>query len=347
MGTNAANLKSLSLQSLTILCVIGLILPGLAMGQSEIDPETAKAKTPKQSSKPRTGREYDPSVPPVTLTKVRYGSHPRHTLDFWQAESDEPTALVFVVHGGGWRGGSSQEKLHKFVDTARLLENRISVVSIHYRLMKHARDVQPPVKAPLEDAALALQFVRSMSTEWNVDKTRIGAAGGSAGACSCLWIGYHTDFADPESTDPVARESSRPNFLAVTRPQTTLDPVQMKQWIANSKYGAHAFGLKDFDAFLAARDEILPWIQEYSPYGLLTSDAPPTYMYFTIAPTENPIQKDPTHSAIFGVKLKERCDELGVECEVVHPGTTEVQHKNPTDYLIEKLQNPADAPSES
>ena len=111
----------------------------------------------------------------------------------------------------------------------------------------------------------------------------------------------------------------------------------MKQWIANSKYGAHAFKLSDFDEFLAAREEILPWIKEYSPYALLTSDAPPTYMYFTAAPSKTGIEKDPTHSSVFGIKLKERCDELGVECEVVHPRSTHVQHKSPTDYLIAKL----------
>ena len=35
----------------------------------------------------------------------------------------------------------------------------------------------------LKDAAQALQFVRSKAAEWNIDKARIGASGGSAGAC--------------------------------------------------------------------------------------------------------------------------------------------------------------------
>ncbi|TWT81561.1 acetyl esterase [Planctomycetes bacterium CA13] len=324
--------------SATLLICFGCVSTHALANPNQHD--AAKTKSTSQTTNDRASTGYDPSIPAVTIANVRYGDHSRHTLDFWKAESDEPTPLVFVIHGGGWRGGSSQQKLHKLVDTARLLENGISVVSIHYRLMKHAQDVQPPVKAPLEDAAMALQFVRSKSADWNIDKTRIGAAGGSAGACSCLWIGYHKDLADPNSAAPVARESSRPNFLAVTRPQTTLDPVQMKEWIANSTYGAHAFNLNDFEAFIAARDKILPWIREYSPYELLTSDDPPTYMIFTVAPSENRVEKDPTHSAIFGVKLKERCDELGVQCEVCYPGAPNVQHKSPTEYLINKLQSP-------
>jgi len=62
---------------------------------------------------------------------------------------------------------------------------------------------------PLGDAARALQFVRSKAAEWNIDKTRIGATGGSAGACSSLWLAFHDDLADPKSSDPVARESTR------------------------------------------------------------------------------------------------------------------------------------------
>ena len=234
--------------------------------------------------------------------------------------------------------GSSQEKIHKLIDTSKLLENGISVVSINYRLMKHAQDVVPPVKAPLEDAARALQFVRTKATQWNFDKNKIGASGGSAGACSALWIAYHDDFADKDSEDPVARESSRPNLVAVNRPQTSLDPIQMKQWIANIKYGAHAFKLDDFDAFLAARDRLEPWIKEYSPYEQLSKDDPPTYMYFTIAPSADRIEKDATHSALFGVELEKRCDELGVPCEVFYPGAPKVKHKTPTSYLIDKLK---------
>ncbi len=62
---------------------------------------------------------------------------------------------------------------------ATVLGRRISVVSINYRYVSQAvaDGVSPPVKAPLHDAARALQFVRSKSAEWNIDKTRIGASG--------------------------------------------------------------------------------------------------------------------------------------------------------------------------
>ncbi|MHC4997270.1 MAG: hypothetical protein ACYTGQ_19740 [Planctomycetota bacterium] len=58
---------------------------------------------------------YPKEVPAPTLSEVRYGSHERHVMDFWRAESDEPTPLVFVIHGGGWKGGS-KERVQTFVD---------------------------------------------------------------------------------------------------------------------------------------------------------------------------------------------------------------------------------------
>jgi len=300
---------------------------------------TAAALAQNTDSKPEQNIPvYDASVPPPTLTNVRYGEHERNILDFWKAESDQPTPLVFVIHGGGWQGGT-KERLHRFVDTQALLNAGISVVAINYRLMKHAEGVEPPVKAPLHDAARALQFVRSKAKDWNIDQTRIGASGGSAGACSSLWLAYHDDLADPASNDPVAHESTRLRCVAANVAQTSLDPKQMVEWTPNSRYGGHAFGKKNFARFLAERESILPWIAEYSPYALVSADDPPVCLFYPGPPAIGENQKDPTHTANFGVKLQEHCEELGVTCEVVYPGASGVKYKTPTDYLIAKLND--------
>jgi hypothetical protein len=213
-------------------------------------------------------------------------------------------------------------------------------VAINYRYIHNAQGLKPPVKAPLFDAARALQFVRSKAAEWNIDKTHIAAAGSSAGACTSLWLLYHDDLADPESDDPIARESTRLYCAAVNNAQTTADPQQMKEWTPNSKYGGHAFGMKSFDQFLAERKNILPWIQEYSPYALASSDDPPVYLYYKgPAPAIGKPQKDPTHTANFGLKLQERCENLGLSCELVYTGAKGVKHKDATAYLIASLNS--------
>jgi len=282
---------------------------------------------------------YDASVPKPTLSEVRYGDHERHVIDFWRADSETPTPLVFVIHGGGWMGGS-KERVQRFADVAALLDAGISVAAINYRYVSHGvtEGVKPPVKLPLHDAARALQFVRSKAAEWNIDKQRIGAAGGSAGACSSLWLAFHDDLARPDSEDKVARESTRLWCAAVTGAQTTLDPKQMKEWTPNSRYGGHAFGLGNFAQFLAERDRILPWIAEYSPYALVTADDPPVYLLYSAAPALGQVQRDPTHTSNFGVKLQQHCKAKGTYCQLMYPGVPDVKEQTTTAFLIRMLK---------
>jgi dipeptidyl aminopeptidase/acylaminoacyl peptidase len=42
-----------------------------------------------------------------------------------------------------------------------------------------------------------------------MDSRRIGVTGGSAGGHLTLWVALHDDAADPDSDDPIARQSSR------------------------------------------------------------------------------------------------------------------------------------------
>lgn len=284
-------------------------------------------------------------VTPPTAANVHYGAHERQTLDFYQAKSDRPTPLVFFIHGGGWVRGDKQG-----VKATPYLAAGISVVSINYRYSWQAQlaGVKPPVKAPLEDAARALQFVRSKAKDWNLDKQRIGAMGGSAGACSSLWLAFHADMADPKSADPVAHESTRLWTAAVLGAQTSLDPKELKEWTPNSRYGGHAFGFMDpndvttrdtrFAEFLEHREEVLPWIKEYSPIEHVTADDPPVYLFYTSAPALGQNQSDPTHTANYGVKLQEKCQLLGVNCELVYPAAPDIKHESADGYLIESLK---------
>lgn len=317
-----------------------LFLTSLIVLVASVSAKETPSQKPPQKRSVADAPAYAQSVPRPTLSEVRYGPHERHVMDFWKAESASRTPLVFVIHGGGWAGGE-KERVDRFVNVSALLNAGISVAAINYRFIKmaEAEGIQPPVKAPLHDAARALQFIRSKAAEWNVDSTRVGAAGGSAGACSSLWLAFHEDLADPASEDPVARESSRLHCAAVTGAQTTLDPEQMRGWTPNSKYGGHAFGVAAFEAFLEARERLLPWIAEYSPYALVSQNDPPVYLTYSSPPALGQEQKDPTHTSNFGVKLQEHCRTLGVACELQYPGAADAPHATPTEFLIETLRS--------
>ena len=273
---------------------------------------------------------------PKQLIDVAYGSHPRQVLDFYQAESDKPTPVVLYIHGGGWRGGDKKTNPQAF------LEKGISVVAINYRYTQNGVEdkVEPPVKAPLGDAARALQFVRSKAAVWNLDKQRIGATGGSAGACTSLWLAFHDDMADPKSDDPVARESTRLYCAAVNGAQVSLDPQELREWMPNYRYGAHAFGLPDFPSLIDNREKVLKWIKEYSPIEHVSKDDPPIAMFYRgEKPVVGSSPKDPTHSGIMGVKLEERLKAMGIDVVLVHPGRPHASYKSSTEYLIDRLRN--------
>ncbi|HEU5115607.1 MAG TPA: alpha/beta hydrolase, partial [Isosphaeraceae bacterium] len=231
----------------------------------------------------------------------------------------------------------------------------ISVASINYRYIPMAEEqgVKPPVKAPLEDAARAVQFLRSKAKEWNIDKTKVGATGGSAGACSSLWLLYHDDLAQPDSSDPVARESTRLTAAAVVGAQTSLDARQLREWMPNMVYGGHAFGFRkngqgrpeEFETYMKHQDEVQPWVQEYSPYAQVSPGDPPVYLDYPSQnkpPVKGEEQKDPTHSAVLGLLLQEKLKECGDEVHLAYPGHPDPEYANTTDFLIDKLKPKAE-----
>ena len=116
-------------------------------------------------------------------------------------------------------------------------------MAINYRL-------SPEVTFPdhYMDCARAIQFARHHAREWNLDPKRVGATGGSAGAGTSLWIGFHDDMADPNNADPVLRQSTRLTCMAVLGAQSTYDPFVIKEWVgeAASKHPALEgfYGLK-------------------------------------------------------------------------------------------------------
>jgi acetyl esterase/lipase len=286
--------------------------------------------------------------PTPTAADVSYGDHARQKFDFWQAKSDKPTPLVVMIHGGGWMNGDKSS--YGTTAIKPFLDAGISVAAVNYRFIPQAMEakIEPAVKGPLHDAARAIQVLRSQAKEWNLDKTRVGATGGSAGACTSLWLAFHDDLADPKSTDPIARESTRLTCAAVTGAQTSLDPKQLREWMPNATYGGHAFGYRaegrtrpdEFKLAFENREKILPWIKEYSPIELVTKDDAPVFLQY--GAQDKPVEvgqspSDPTHAAIYGVELAKVMAKLGLEAEVSWPQKPSTKYKNTTEFLIKKL----------
>ncbi|MBI3838553.1 MAG: alpha/beta hydrolase [Planctomycetia bacterium] len=290
-----------------------------------------------------------PTRPDPTVADFVYGQDSeRQKFDFWQAKSDKPTPVVLLIHGGGWvngdKSGYGTSSIQPYLDSG------VSVASLNYRFIAQAmqQKIEPPVKACLHDAARALQTIRSKAKQWNIDPKRVGATGGSAGACTSLWLALHDDLADPQSGDPIARQSSRLSCAAVNGAQTSLDPKELREWIPNAIYGGHAFGFaekgrsrpQEFELLMAGREKVLPWIKEYSPIELVTKDDPPIYLDYPnqkTPPASGQQEADPTHSAMYGVKLAEKLSAAGVEAVLSYPGHQDTKYGSIAKFLIVKL----------
>ncbi|MCC9601266.1 alpha/beta hydrolase [Stieleria sp. JC731] len=271
-----------------------------------------------------------------TAANVSYGSHERQVLDFWQASESSPSPLVIHIHGGGFVGGDKTKLSQKVLKS--LLDSGISVATINYRFLAHS-----PLPAAHDDAAKAIQFLRSKADQWKIDKNRVGAVGGSAGAQLVMYLAFHDDFADPSSDDPIERQSTRLTCVASNAGQVTM---AMKWWDANvpgykdrsSKKGetARYFGT-------SSDSEVQRINQEIAALSLISSDDPPVYMTYAMDPAD-PAPKEPRlrngwmiHHVNHGLALKERCDELGVESYLNYPGTNP-EYRNATEFLRAKLQ---------
>ena len=299
----------------------------------------------------KTAKPKKPATPRLEPTVADYAyahDSERQRFDFWQAKSDKPTPVVLLIHGGGWIGGDKTG--YRTAQIQPFLDAGISVAAIDYRFIAQAmqQKVEPPVKAPLMDCARALQTIRSKAKEWNIDPTRVGSTGSSAGACTSLWLAFHDNLAKPDSSDPIERESTRLTCAAVVSAQTSLDPEEVREWIPNAVYGGHAFGFAgegrqradEFKLLLENRDKVKPLFKEYSPIELVTKNDPPIYLDYPNqkqSPKTGQEEPDQTHSAMYGVKLGEKLESTGVEVVLTYPGKKDKKYGSPTKFLIEKL----------
>ncbi len=249
--------------------------------------------------------------PPPDLRDVSYGPSPANKLDFWKPRGPKPAPLLVFIHGGGFRGGDKRSANMALI--RRALELGMCAASINYRLSGEA-----PYPAAMLDSARAIQFLRSKADEWGIDPKRVAACGGSAGAGISLWLAFHDDLADPNSQDPVARQSTRLSCAIGLAAQTTYDPRQIKQIVPGNAYQDVAlklfFGLPPTWNWDTAQitPELDAKLRDASPITHLTADDPPVFLFYR----RDQQRPGNIHHPNFGRFLKRAMDKLGIECIV-------------------------------
>jgi acetyl esterase/lipase len=172
--------------------------------------------------------------------------------------ASSPRAAVVILPGGSYRGVSI---VKEGFDVAKQLNAYgVAAFVVKYRTPsdKHMRDKST---GPLQDAQRALQFVHERAREWNVDPTRIGLMGFSAGGH--LASTAATQFANPILPGMTA-EQVRPAFLMLGYPVISFDDA-----IAHRGSREMLLGSKPTPALM----------RRYSSELNVTAQTPPTFIF--------------------------------------------------------------------
>jgi acetyl esterase/lipase len=128
------------------------------------------------------------------------------TLTPFLPEPAKATGAAVVICPGGGYGMLAG---HEGRDYALFL-NELGVAGFVLKYRLGSAGYRHP--AMLQDAARAVRIVRARAGDWQVDPKRVGIMGSSAGGHLASTLLTHFDAGTPEATDPVERQSSRPDL---------------------------------------------------------------------------------------------------------------------------------------
>ncbi len=265
-------------------------------------------------------------------TNVRYGRWKRNVLDLWIPDSDRPTPWIVFIHGGGFVGGS-KETIRSSGDVGLALDHGIAFASIHYRFRYPDDDQSDPQRAGLSeilrDAARAVQYLRHHARDYNLDPQRVACYGTSAGAGTSLWLAVHDDLADPNSLDPVLRESTRISAVGVINGQFSYD---LSKWNAafsdrkadlmrthgeRGRLKIHNFlGLTSAEYNGQAGAKVR---RDVDMLGWISGDDPPIVLVTTTADQEITTKGIYNHHPQHARLIRDRCRQQGVEVRCFLP----------------------------
>ena len=127
-------------------------------------------------------------------------------IPFVPEASKRNGTAVLVVPGGGFTIRATD---HEGVLVAQWLKDHgITAFLLRYRLRPlYTRNDW------VKDGQRAMQYIRAHAAEYNISTDRIGAVGFSAGATLIADMSLNAVAAQANTTDPLERLSSKPNFL--------------------------------------------------------------------------------------------------------------------------------------
>ncbi len=273
--------------------------------------------------------EYLPNGVKV-VEDVEYGPHHLQSIDLLLPASDSPLPVLIELHGGGWRNGDKKQLGVYRGLMEKTLEAGIAVAAANYRLIPGA--VWP---AQAEDAVRIVQFIRFRAREWNLDPSRVGLIGGSAGAHLCVWVAAHDDFSNPSSADVVEHESSR--VSCVIDCWGPMDLMRMDMEGRGREIFPQLFDCQPEDwetpdlRILRREASPINYVKEGMPPVLIVHDEPEQEI------PETGLWYAGGHSALFGQLLKGQLEKVGSPVEAAFEATPAIWNERGLAFLRKHL----------
>jgi acetyl esterase/lipase len=237
-------------------------------------------------------------------------------MDVYKPKENANGAGIVLVVSGGWISD------HPFINNAVIGNFAAEPVKRGYTVFAVFHGSQPTFTIPeiIDQLNRAVRYIRHHAADYQIDADRLGITGASAGGHLSLMQGTAGDTGDPQSADPVERESSRVQAVACLFPPTDFLNYGGTDQFAFALDGPlatfrPAIDVRQLDNKTlrlerpAEEGQQLELARKVSPIAHVSSDDPPTLIVHGDADVLVPLQQ----AEAIAAKLK----EAGVHVELI------------------------------
>lgn len=125
-------------------------------------------------------------------------------------------AAMIIAPGGGHRFLSIDTEGTNVAEW--LNDIGVAAFVLKYRLAREADSTYKIAEHPYADVQRALRLVRARTEEWGVNPAKVGVMGFSAGGEVAVMASTRWDAGQADATDPIERQSSRPDYQILIYP---------------------------------------------------------------------------------------------------------------------------------
>jgi len=197
-----------------------------------------------------TSNSYTPPSGINVLSDISYGKDTDQTLDIYVPSGAKGAPVIFMIHGGAWRGGDKTNSAEFENKVAYWVAKGFVFISSNYRTLPKIEPVEQ-----VKDISTALLFAQHNASTWGGSADRFILMGHSAGA--------HLVALASSQYNALTKKGIKPWLGTVSMDTSAYDIVKRMTSSNPSEFYRAIFG-----------ETYLDW-QKASPFHSMTNKLPP------------------------------------------------------------------------